>query len=301
MDITPNHPLFAPLRLGALELEHRIVLAGAPHGLGVTAVGEPDPSLAVYFAERATPGGLVICAAAPVPSPHPRVPGLHSTSQANAWRNATGGVHARGGLAMAQIGDAGNDAPQWPDLNGIEAALNAYRTAAENAGDAGFDGVELLGTRGTLPERLLRGSGSQSHAPVSANTPDGTTFLVEALQALLSTWPASRVGVCLSLPSDAAQLAIARDLLTSLNAVGLAYAHLTSPDDAHRSATLADMTAPLRAVFQGRLIVSGDWTVAAAAAAVEGGEADAVGFGRAFALHADLPQRLRGGAGVAAD
>jgi N-ethylmaleimide reductase len=290
MGLTPDHPLFAPLRLGALDLEHRIVMAAAPRGLGVTAVGEPDPSLTAYIAERATQGGLVICAAAPVRAPHARIPGIHSTSQANAWRNVTGGVHGRGGLAVAQIGDAGNGDLHLPDLDGIEAALNAYRMAAENAGDAGFDGVELLATRGTLPERFLGGPSS------SLRVPGGTTFLLEALQALLNIWPASRVGVCLSLPSDAAQVAIARELLSSLHAQELAYAHLAFSDDAERPPLLADMAAPLRAVVPDRLIVSGDWTATAGVAAVESGVADAVGFSCAFAVDADLPQRLRGGA-----
>ena len=276
MQITPNHSLFAPLKLGALELEHRIVLAGAPHGLGVTAAGEPDPSLTVYFAERATPGGLVICAAASVPAPHPTVPGIYSTSQANGWRSITGAVHARGGMVMARIGDAGNDTPALPDLDGIEAALDAYRTAAENAGDAGFDGVELRGT--------LCGD---------------TSFFVEAVEALVAAWPASRVGVCLSLPADADQLTMAQRLLAALNPLGLAYAHLVSLV-APASTTLAAVAAPLRTVFAGRLIVSRRWSAAAAAAAIESGEADAVGFGRAFAAHADLPQRLRGGGDIAA-
>src|SRR6185369_13642982 len=101
MEADSNRPLFAPLKLGALELKHRIVLVGAPRGLGVTLAGEPDPSLSAYFATRATPGGLLICCVAPVPEPRssgPRVPGIHSSAQVNGWRDLTAAIHARGGV-----------------------------------------------------------------------------------------------------------------------------------------------------------------------------------------------------------
>jgi N-ethylmaleimide reductase len=283
MRVAHHHPLLDSLTLGALTLGHHIVLVGAPAGLGVMADGAPDPSLAAYFAGLATPGGLLICAADPsaAHSSSDQIPRIHSAPQVNAWRAVTEAILARGGLAIVQLGDAAKGERALPDLDGIEAALLAYRAAAENAADAGFDGVELLCTRGTLADRLLAPSSCGVDAVRDPN------FALDALQAVVGCWASSNVGVCLSQPEKASDVPLARSVLASAQSLGLAYAHLVSTGSESVPA-LEAAGPPLRMIAPGRLIVSGGWTLAAAAAAIEAGEVDAVGVNREFALEAGL-------------
>lgn len=297
VEFATNHPLIAPLTLGALHLRHRIVLAGAPGPSGGIAEGPPDPSLMSCYAARATPGGLLICAAAPTARASAAdagtVPGIHSAAQTNAWRDVTEAMHARGALAIAQLGDAATDARALPDLDGIEAALEAYRSAAENAADARFDGVELLCTSGTLADRFLRRS--HTSAAWGSDTTRDQDFALDALQAIVSSWPPSRVGVCLSLPQDAAGLQVARALLASAQGLGLAYAHMVSWSaslSAGTSSTLGAVVLPLRPVLPGKLIVAGDWTVEAAARAIEVRAVDAVSVDMASANEAGVLRLL---------
>lgn len=275
-----DRPLLDPLTLGALKLRHRIVLVGAPSGVGVGADGAPDSSLSAYFGELATPGGLLICAAAPAGAASrgdsDPIPGIHSTPQVNAWRSVTEAIHARGGLAIVQLGDAAKDVLALPDLDGIDAALMAYRAATENAADAGFDGVELLCTRGTLADRLMARFDRLTSTPRGIDPGCDQNFALDALQAVLGNWAASTLGVCLSLPEDAAEVALACALLASAKALGFAYAHLVPPAGG-KAPALGTMDPALRAAAPEKVIVSGDWTPTAAAAAIEAREVDAVG------------------------
>jgi N-ethylmaleimide reductase len=54
----------------------------------------------------------------------------------------------------------------------------------------------------------------------------------------------------------------------------------------------------LRRIFDGTYIVNGGFDLAAANAAIAGGEADLVAFGAPFLANPDLPERLRRGAAL---
>src|SRR3546814_18373086 len=76
--------LFTPIKVGAADLKHRIVMAP----LTRMRAGQPDniprELNAEYYAQRATPGGLLIAEASPVvPSGqgYLATPGLYSAAQ----------------------------------------------------------------------------------------------------------------------------------------------------------------------------------------------------------------------------
>lgn len=55
-----SNPLFTPVRLGpGLDLPHRVVLAPLTR-CRADGKGVPSPSAAVYYAQRAAAGGLLI-------------------------------------------------------------------------------------------------------------------------------------------------------------------------------------------------------------------------------------------------
>ena len=206
----PNHSvpagplpaLFTPLRLGELTLRHRVVLPAWTTRLATPPGGVPTPAMAQHYAQRATPGGLLIGEAAAVwPLTHtdPCTPGLHSVEQVNLWRGVTDAVHARGGLVVAQLGQpagaAGAAELASLDLDGLDMLTDLYRNAAENAGDAGFDGVELLAGHGALPELFLHARSNRRGDEHGGSLENRTRLLGDLLQALAGVWGPGRCGL----------------------------------------------------------------------------------------------------------
>ena len=83
---------------------------------------------------------------------------------------------------------------------------------------------------------------------------------------------------------------------------GLAYLHVVEPRADQASDTNAinpnapDAAARFKRRFGGPLIAAGGFTRESAAAAIAGGDVDAVAFGRLFIANPDLPERFRLGA-----
>ena len=100
-----NFPkLFSPVEIGPYQLKHRLVLAP------LTRMRAAKPSLAPrllnaeYYAQRATPGGLLIAEASPVAATafgSPGVPGIYTEAQIAGWRKVVDAVHAKGGIIFA--------------------------------------------------------------------------------------------------------------------------------------------------------------------------------------------------------
>lgn len=81
--------LFQPIKVGAIELKHRVVLAPLTRFRGSDAhvIGPLAP---LYYSQRAsTPGTLLITEAtyiAPRAGGYPNVPGIWSPEQVAAWK-----------------------------------------------------------------------------------------------------------------------------------------------------------------------------------------------------------------------
>lgn len=275
MNSTPLGHLSSSLRLGALHLGHRMVVIGRPRSVEADVRGSAPRSLIDYYGTQTSLGGLVICSIAPVRDvQHGPMPGIRSAAEVNGWCSVTAAIHANGGIAVARIGNAWSTGEAVRNVDQLDDALDAYRTAAENASDAGFDGVELVGAHGSLPERLLGASTDIASDPNSwLDESSRTPFLGDALQAIFSAWPSNRVGISLSLPRNAHQFDSAA---RALNGLELAYAHFTTNRREPRL-DLGLIVMQYRSILRAGLIVSGPWTAEDAEASIEAGETDAVG------------------------
>ena len=99
-----THKLFTPLTLGPLTLQHRVVMAPLTRMRASPDGNVPTALNALYYAQRATPGGLQIAEATPVSwqgHGHPNVPGIHTAAQVAGWRRVTDAVHERRRLHRA--------------------------------------------------------------------------------------------------------------------------------------------------------------------------------------------------------
>lgn len=273
-------PLFTPLQIGDIALRHRVVVGPWPLRRARPPRGVPTPSMVAHYAQRATPGGLIVCEPVQVApgGASGSAPGLYAAEQVNLWRDVTDGIHARGAYAVAHLCHPG--ALLTGRLATLEAVLEDYRSAAENAGDAGFDAVELDAAPGSVPASLIAGYSSlPGLAPDGAR---GLLLLTDVVQALMGVWPAHRVGVWLSGSRAAVPLA------ERLAALDIGYLHA----DAAEPAAIAQ----LRGAFAGPLVLAAPGrAVPADVLACAGGVADALSFGEAFVLEPDLVEMLRQG------
>src|SRR5581483_4554234 len=113
--------------------------------------------------------------------------------------------------------------------------VEAFRQAAINAKEAGFDGVEIHGANGYLLEQFL-----QSHTNLRTDRYGGSIenrarLLLEITQAAIGVWGANRVGVRLS-PYGIANgsgegdpMPLYSHVVKALDQLGLAYLHFIEP------------------------------------------------------------------------
>ena len=171
-DPYPN--LLSPLDLGFTTLRNRVVMGSMHTGLEDRA-GDTD-RLAAYFAERARGGVGLIITGGYAPNRTgwllPFASQLVSSSEARRHRRITDAVHDAGGKILLQILHAGRYAyhPFSVSASSIKAPINPFRPAqlrnvdgtiadfarcAELARDAGYDGVEIMGSEGYLLNQFL--------------------------------------------------------------------------------------------------------------------------------------------------
>ena len=102
--------LFSPLRIGAFELSHRMVMAPLTRMRASQPGNVPHALNVEYYRQRASQGGLIVTEGAQIsPSGQgmPATPGIHSQAQIEGWRGVTQAVHDKGGLIFLQLWHVG--------------------------------------------------------------------------------------------------------------------------------------------------------------------------------------------------
>ena len=173
----PTYPhLFSPLDVHGVTLKNR-VLMGSMH-VGLEEERGQLSKLAAFFRERAKGGvGLIVTGGiSPNWQGMLKPFGAKLSNRYESWKHrvVTDAVHLEGGLICAQILHAGrygytpwNVAPSklkspitpfrpFPlSTRGVEKTIKAFVTCAQRAQDAGYDGVEVMGSEGYLINQFL--------------------------------------------------------------------------------------------------------------------------------------------------
>ncbi|MDH5255261.1 MAG: NADPH-dependent 2,4-dienoyl-CoA reductase [Gammaproteobacteria bacterium] len=168
--------LLAPLDLGFTTLRNRVLMGSMHTGLEDRASN--FPRLAAYFAERARGGVGLIVTGGFAPNIEgwllPFASRLASHAAARAHRPITDAVHAHGGKIALQIlhagrygyhplsvGASGIQSPITPfrpralSTAGVERQIRAFVRCAALAREAGYDGVEVMGSEGYFINQFL--------------------------------------------------------------------------------------------------------------------------------------------------
>jgi N-ethylmaleimide reductase len=295
--------LHTPLKVGAWMLKHRVVMAPLNRLLASAADGVPSRRTIEHYAVRASEGGLIVAesiAVSPLGIAQPGTAGIFESKHVNAWSLVTQEVHGRGGLIVAQLWHAGRLArlaqtraqpisASALDDDGIDEVIDQYRRAAENAADAGFDGVEMSCAYGCLADQFLQEGSNLRTDRYGGSIANRVRFLVDAVQALCAVWGPARIGVRLSPYArvDGMDGSAPEDLLSQVLArmhdEQLAYVHVVVPSAGDGMARMAQL---VRASFGGAVIAAGGFDADSAREAIATGAVDAIAFGRSAALSA---------------
>lgn len=327
--------LHDPVKVGPYTLPNRFVMA--PMTRSRAQAGNVPSALApTYYAQRAS-AGLIVTEATQV-SPqgvgYPNTPGIHSKEQVEGWKKVTKAVHDKGSRIFLQLWHVGRisnttlqqngalpvapsaiaakgesmtadykmvpfPTPRALETDEIAGIVEDFRKGAQNALEAGFDGVELHGANGYLIDQFLRDGTNKRTDKYGGSVENRVRFLNEVTEAVVGVWGAQRVGVRLSPNtafndmSDSDPRAVFGAAAKALNGLNLAYIHVTraGPGEVVPGGPIdADFFRPL---FKNTIISAAGYDKAQAEAQLKSGNADMIAFATLFISNPDLPARFK--------
>ncbi len=296
--------------------------------------------MATYYAQRASAGLIVTEGTAPAPNGegYARIPGIHSAAQVAGWRQVTDAVHAKGGAIFIQLMHTGrishpthlaenaevvapsaivaggeiytdeqgmqpHPTPRAMTTEDVKTTVREFVTAAKNAIEAGFDGIELHGANGYLIEQFISPDSNQRTDEYGGSLENRSRFLLEVAQAAGEAIGFDKVGVRLSpygVFNDIKPYAEVDDtyryIAQKLDELGVVYLHLVDHSSMGAPVVPDQIVADIRERFTGTLILSGGYDVDRAEAALQSNKADLVAIGRPLLANPDFVERAKAGA-----
>ncbi|KAL5505018.1 hypothetical protein ACEPAH_7681 [Sanghuangporus vaninii] len=230
--------LFQPIKVGNLQLSHRVVLAPLTRFRADDA-HVPTDIMTEYYAQRASvPGTLLITEATPVAAKaagQPNTPGIWNDAQIEGWKKVVDTVHAQGSFIYMQIWATGRAAypdnlalPDCPENPGgpypyvsssavplpdrkdatvpraltheeILEHIGLFGQAAHNAVHrAGFDGVEIHGAHGYLVDQFTQDTCNKRTDQWGGSVENRCRFPLEVIRSVVSAVGEERTAIRLS-------------------------------------------------------------------------------------------------------
>ncbi|MCG7625326.1 alkene reductase [Epibacterium sp. Ofav1-8] len=124
--------LFAPTRIGQLDLPSRIALAPMTRCRTDQPGNIPNEMMADYYAQRAS-AGLILTEATQISQQgqgYSFTPGIHTDAQVAGWRKVTEAVHTAGGRIFSQLWHVGRMSHPMFHADGLPVALSAIAPEA---------------------------------------------------------------------------------------------------------------------------------------------------------------------------
>ncbi|MFC9942457.1 alkene reductase [Streptomyces pratensis] len=334
---TSSPKLFETVALGPLTLPHRIVMAPLTRNRA-TPEGVPTPLMATYYAQRAS-AALIIAEAStpnPVGQTYPNITAIHSPAHVAGWRRVTDAVRAEGGRMFLQIqhgGRAGHPdtsgltpvapspialpetihtpagrvpsvVPREMTADDIASTVADFASAARNAIEAGFEGVEVHSANGHLLHQFLAQGTNRRTDGYGGSVDHRIRFVVEVTEAVAAAIGPDRVGLRVSPWStvNGVEEGDTEEIYPALLGAlaGLAYLHVgyADPEDPvfqrirkdWPGTLIANPVLPKDRIPEDGGLAHGERLLAAGA--------DVIALGRPFLANPDLIRRMRTGAPV---
>jgi N-ethylmaleimide reductase len=329
--------LFEPCEFNGIKLQNRIAFSPTTRARA-GADGEANELIATYYEQRASAGLLITEATAVEPGGRggPNLPGLWDDKHIAAWKLTTDAVHRKGGLIFCQLWHAGrlshsslnNGAPpiapsamKQPGqiytatglhdyeearalrLDEIPWLIGLYRSAAQRAKAAGFDGVELHGAHSYLIDAFVRDMTNQRTDAYGGSIENRARLLVEVMQVLAEVWTPQRTAIRLSPIGhaygawDSHPEPLFTHIVQRLNDLEIGWLDIVEGDTGiSRTAEPSFDLSKLRKLFKGTVIANNLYTREMAIEARKANSADMIAFSRLYISNPDLVERLRANA-----
>ncbi len=327
--------IFTSVKVGSVNVENRIVMAPMTR---CRAIGNiPNELMAEYYKQRSGTGLIITEGTSPSPNGlgYARIPGIFSKQQVEGWKKITSTVHESNAkifvqfmhtgrishplnmqegsqiLAPSAIKAAGQmwtdskqlqDFPEPKEMT-IEDLLHTkseFVTAALNAMDAGFDGVELHAANGYLLEQFLSPVSNIRTDYYGGNIENRCRFVLDVLTAVIQNIGKGKVGIRVSPYGIASDMphypeidATYNYLSEQLNNLGIAYIHLVDHSAMGAPNVPMEIKKQIRTNFKNTLILSGGYDKVRAEQDIQSGLADLIAFGRPFINNPDLVERFK--------
>jgi len=317
--------------MGAIELRNRIIMAPLTRTRS-DANAVPSKIMIEYYRQRASAGLIIAEATALSPTGlgYPNTPGIWSEEQIDAWKEITNAVHEEGGKIVLQVWHVGRMSdPIY--LNGalpvapsaiapdgyvslirpkkrfvtphaltkpeIKSIVEEFRQGAKNAMLAGFDGVEIHGANGYLPNQFLNAGSNIRTDEYGGVLENRARFMLDILDAVIDSCGSDRVGIHLS-PQEQEGFLVKSDYQTTLESYSYLMREINKRHIAfvfiRESFFAMPRFAPeLKKLFTGSIILNEDFSPEEAENAIANGQADAMAFGTLFISNPDLPKRIK--------
>ena len=335
-----NDPLFQPYDLGKLTLPNRVLMSPLTRSRSSQPGDIPNDMNAEYYQQRAG-AGLIISEAtqvSPQGKGYAFTPGIHSPEQIQGWKKVTGAVHTAGGRIHMQLWHVGRIshpalqpngekpvAPsaikpegaktfisadsgmvEIPEPRALEAGemadiVEQFRQGAENAKEAGFDGVEVHAANGYLLDQFIKSGSNHRTDEYGGSVENRLRLPLMVIQAVVDVWGKDNVGLRVS-PTGSFNAMYDENPVETfgafakrLNDLGIAYIEVVedSFQGNHANGRPEEVIDAIQAGFKGTYIGNGAYTADEARNRLLEGRCDLVTFGRPFIANPDLPERFR--------
>lgn len=328
--------LLEPIKLDNLTLKNKMVMSAMTRSRA-DLNGVISDLTAEYYTQRAS-AGLILTEGINISEQalgSPFTPGIFTQEQIEAWKKVTKSVHDKGGVIFAQLWHTGRvahsvdrkgmlpvapsaiaitgiqhftsqglkdfETPHELTLSEIKQIIKDYGQAAKNAMEAGFDGVELHGANGYLPNQFLVESANQRTDEYGGSVENRSRFILEVMQELINAVGGDKVGIKISPLHPYADI-VSQDpianftyLINELNKMNFVFIelmkkgptfpllpHYPKEDEIELFGRLSTKT----------LIANTAYSKDTAEAELQKGIAKLISFGATFLANPDLPKRF---------
>ncbi len=325
-----NKSLFDPIQMGNIQLRNRIVMAPMTRSRA-NAKGVPADIAVTYYEQRSSAGLIITEGTSPSPNGdgYPRVPGIYTREQMNAWKRITQAVHKANGRIFLQIMHVGRVAhplnkpleaetvapsavkaagTMYTDQKGLQEmvmprelrtdeipkVIAEYKQATINAFESGFDGVELHAASGYLPMQFLSSNTNLRTDQYGGSVVNRIRFVIEALAAMCSVDGSNRVGIRIWPGNPFNDIHDENPLETYRELLkAINPLNLVYVHSVRSPDEKLDIFKLVREHYQGLSMVNGGFDFKSGQNAIQSGLADLVSYATWYIANPDLVRRFR--------
>jgi len=324
-----------------ISLRNRVVMAPMTRSRADNDQKKPTDELQGRYYEQRASAGLIITEGSQVSERavgYINTPGIHTEAQVEGWKKVTKRVHDKGGKIFIQLWHVGRMShpyfhdgglplapsainpeeqsytpdgfkdtvtPKEMTKEDIKTTVEDFKNAANNAVEAGFDGVEIHSSNGYLFHQFFNGTSNTRTDEYGGSHENKARFFFEVLDAVKEVIPQEKIGArfnpslngVFGMTMDEDTIPTFEYIIKKLNDYNLAYIHLSEPftDVSDIPYAVTEIAKHFRPLYNGTLMINGGFDQDSGNEVIASGNADLVAFGKPYVSNPDLVERFEHG------